>query len=160
MDVTLVTAAWEGIKFAKDALKAALDYKIEIEVRQKIVAALEKLGSTQDDLFTVRENLFRLQEENEKLRQQLKARDEWETQKAGYRLEETAGGAVVYSSTDKEVPKHYACPSCYTKETIQILQDRGVVSGIFDCSGCKAGYYVKARKPITVERFPKEPRGF
>jgi len=68
MDVALVTAAWEGIKFAKDALKAALGYKIEIEVRQKIVAALEKLGSTQDDLFTVRENLFRLQEENEKLR--------------------------------------------------------------------------------------------
>ncbi|MGH7773745.1 MAG: hypothetical protein ACREQA_16085 [Candidatus Binatia bacterium] len=108
----------------------------------------------------MRENLFRLQEENEKLRQQLKAHEDWEAQKACYKLEETAGGAVVYASTQRDVPKHYACPSCYTKATVQILQDRGVVSGVFDCPGCKAMYYVKARQSIKVERFPKEPRGF
>lgn len=160
MDVSLVTAAWDGIKFAKDALKTALDYKIEIEGREKILAALEKLGSTQDDLFAVRENLFRLQEENEKLRQQLKTSEDWEAQRACYKLEDTAGGAVVYACTRQDVPKHYVCPSCYAKETLQILQDRGVASGIFDCPGCKAGYYVKPRKAVTVERFRKPPRGF
>jgi len=160
MDVSLVTAAWEGIKFAKDALRAALDYKIEVEAKDKIIAALDKLGSTQDDLFSVRENLFRLQEENERLRQQLKERDDWEAQKACYKLEETSGGAVVYASTQKDVAKHYACPSCYTKDTVQILQDRGVVSGIFDCPGCKATYYIKPRQHFKTERFPREPRRF
>lgn len=49
---------------------------------------------------------------------------------SNYELVETEGGAVVYKS--KTNPIHFACPSCFNKE-IHILQDRRVVSGVYDC---------------------------
>lgn len=147
MDITLITGAYNGLKFAKDALTVALGYKIENETRTQISAALDKLGSAQDTLFELREELFRLQSENEQLRQQIKARDEWEVQKSRYQLEETTGGAVVYAFTG--TPKHYACPSCFSKSTVQILQDRRVMGGVFDCPGCKTAYPIKPRESLS-----------
>lgn len=149
MDVALITAAYTGLKFAKDSLQTALGYKIESDTRAQITAALEKLGSAQDTLFELREELFRLQSENDRLRQEIKSREEWEVQKAQYQLSETPGGAVVYLYTGS--PKHYACPSCFAKATIQILQDRRVAGGVFDCPSCKAVYPVKTRQRLSIE---------
>ena len=146
MDVTLITGAYNGLKFAKDALTTALNYKIENETRAQISAALEKLGSAQDTLFELREELFRLQSDNDQLRQQIKSSDEWEARKSEYQLQQTSGGAVVYAFTG--TPKHYACPSCFAKSTIQILQDRRVMSGNFDCPSCKATYPVNPRQHV------------
>ena len=35
------------------------------------------------------------------------------------------------------VPQHYACPHCFVKDTIQILQYQRIESGYFKCPGCK-----------------------
>ncbi len=136
-----IGAAYAGLKFAKDSLQVALGYKIEIETRTQIPTALEKLGATQDSLFELREELFRLQSDNDRLRQDIAARDEWNAVKAQYRLSETAGGAVVYESSGP--PKHYACPACFSRQAVQILQDRRVMSGGFDCPSCKTIYPVR-----------------
>ena len=68
MDIALVGAAYNGLKFAKDALKLSLDMKVESESRIQVHAAMEKLGGVQDSLFELREQLFSLQHENESLR--------------------------------------------------------------------------------------------
>jgi hypothetical protein len=146
MDVALITGAYNGLKFAKDALNAALTCKIENETRRQISAALDKLGSAQHALFELRKDLFRLQSENEQLRQQVKARDEWEIQRSRYQLAETAGGAIVYLFT--ETPRHYACPSCFSRSTVQILQDRRVMAGVFDCPGCRTVYPINPRENL------------
>src|SRR6266849_5835849 len=105
-----------------------------------ITAAINCIRFIKDTLYDLREELFRLQSENQDLRQQLKAQKDWQTQKSQYQLEKTAGGAMVYAFTG--TPQHYACPSCFAKEVIQILQDRRVMAGVFDCPGCKADYPV------------------
>jgi hypothetical protein len=148
MDIAAVGAAYTGLKFAKDALQAALGYTVEIETRTRITAALEKLGATQDSLFELREELFRLQSENDRLRQEVAARDEWNAAKAQYRLSEMAGGAVVYESSGP--PKHYACPACFASHAVQILQDRRVIGGVFDCPSCKTVYPVNPRQSISI----------
>lgn len=140
MDIALIGTIVGGLKSAKEGLQAVMAYKIESEARTRIADALEKLGSAQDNLFELREELFRLQTENDGLRRELKDHEGWEALAIKYRLQETAGGAVVYEFT--EAPKHYACPSCFTKRTIQILQDRRVMSGDFGCPGCKATFPV------------------
>ena len=48
----------------------------------------------------------------EKLRSDLKAREDWEALKAQYPIARTVGGAIVRQSTVE--PKHFACPSCGT----------------------------------------------
>jgi len=148
MDISAVGAAYTGLKFAKDALQVALSYKIENETRTQISAALDKLGAAQDSLFELREELLRLQGENDRLRQALKAQQDWEATKARYQLEATSGGAVVYGSLDS--PKHFACPSCFAKAEIQILQDRRVAAGVFDCPSCRAVFPVKQRRSASI----------
>jgi hypothetical protein len=148
MDIASIGAAYTGLKFAKDALQTALGLKIEAETRAKITASLEKLGEAQDTLFALREELFRLQSENDHLRQDIAARDEWNAVKTQYRLSEIAGGAVVYESSGP--PKHYACPACFASRTVQILQNRRVASGNFECPGCKTAYAVNPRQSLPI----------
>lgn len=62
-----------------------------------------------------------------------------------YELITTEGGAVVYKS--KTEPAHFACPNCY-KDEISILQDRRVVSGIFDCPRCKNTFPIKPAQKV------------
>jgi hypothetical protein len=144
MDIALIAGAYSGLKFAKDALQVALGYKIETETRTQISLALEKLSTAQDTLFELREELFRLQSENEQLRGELKAQQDWQVEKAKYQLQQTVGGAVVYAYSG--TPKHFACPSCFTTGAIQILQDRRVISGAFEMPGCKTLYPVHSRQ--------------
>jgi hypothetical protein len=155
MDTALVTAAITGIRFIKDSLEVALGYKIENESSVKINEALKQVGAIQETLFDLREELFRLQSENQELQRQLKAKEEWETQKSQYSLEETAGSGIVYAFLG--TPKHYACPSCFTKATIQILQDRNTMGGHFDCPSCKAQYRIKPSQKIE-QQFAIRPR--
>ena len=141
MDITLIPAAYNTLKFVKDALEVALGYKIENESREQINAALKQVGTIQDTLFHIREELFQLQTENERLRQQLEAKEKWESLKSQYQLQETAGGAVAYGFTG--TPKHYACPSCFHKANIQVLQDQRDMNGSFQCPGCKTDFLIK-----------------
>ena len=141
MDLAAIGAAYTGLKFAKDTLQVVLASKVDAETRTKIADALERLGTTQDTLFEVREELFRLQSENERLRNDLKARDDWESRKAQYPITPTAGGAIVRVSTGEQ--RHFVCPSCFeTYHEPQPLQDRRVAAGLFDCPRCKTAYPV------------------
>ena len=142
VDIDSIAAAYNSLKFAKDALKVSLKYKIEIEAREKVLAALEKLGDLQDTIFELQRDRAEQQTEIERLHDELNKRNDWEATKVKYDLEQTVGGAVVYTFTG--LPKHYACPSCFSKNIIQILQDQRNAGGTFGCPGCKAAFPVKS----------------
>ena len=154
MDYSLITTAVAAVKGAHDILRAALNLRIETEVSLKISDALGKLDSVQEALFQAREELFRLQTETADLRGQIKKHDDWESVKSRYRLVETIRGARVYQSTDAS-PLHHACPRCFTKQEIQILQDN--VMDTYDrseCPACGQHYAIKPerqRNPVRVE---------
>jgi len=86
MDMSTVTGAYTGLKFAKDVFQVLLRSKVALETRAEIDTAMEKLGAAQHTMFEMRDELSRLQHQNDNLREQLKARDDWEAQKAKYRL--------------------------------------------------------------------------
>jgi cell division septum initiation protein DivIVA len=109
----------------------------------------------------VREALHRLQsentalrQENAQLRQQLKTTEDWEHQQAQYQREQTEGGAVVYVFTG--TPKHYVCPSCFSQQALQFLQEQPVASGTFACPGCRASYPIKPAA-IPAKRVSRKP---
>ena len=144
MDLASIGAAYTGLKFAKDALQVVLASKVEAETRTKVADALERLGAAQDTLFDLREELFRLQSENERLRNEVKARDDWESLKADFPMTSTPGGAVVRVSAQE--PKYFFCPTCFvTHHEPHPLQNRRVASGVWDCPRCKTPYPVGAQ---------------
>ncbi len=125
MDISTISAAAAGLKFAKDTVSGLLDAKIDIDTRTKVTEVLTKLGDAQDTLFGLRENLFELQTENAKLKQQIADADDWRKRIAPYAVTQTTGGAVVCRNAGGDgVPEHFACPVCANKREIQILQDK------------------------------------
>jgi len=143
MDATVITAAVTGLRFAYDSLKTLAGMKVDTEVLNRILAAQEKVGAVQDALYDMRDELFRLQTENEALKREKTAADAWNTRAAKYELTQTQGGAIVYKFSG--APLHYACPSCWNQHRVEPLQDNRTLSGKYRCTSCKAEYPVDPR---------------
>lgn len=138
--------ALSGFKAAREMLTAVVDGKNEIATMDRVLSAIRKLGEAQDIMYELREELLRKQEEVAALKGQLDEREKWEQEAAKYYLVKAEGGATVWESS---VPLyHYACPACYAKQRISILQDRRTHDGSYACpdSECKASYLVKPQK--------------
>lgn len=144
MDISAVTGAYQGLKAAKDILGVVFDAKVDAEAKPKILEAMEKLGRAQDTLFELREELFKLQELNNSLKEELATAKGWQARADQYQLTGTPGGGVVYEF--KGTPKHFACPSCFNKKEVHILQDNRTFSGKYRCTGCTSEYPIQPQK--------------
>ena len=148
MDPVSISAAYTGLKAAKDMLQALATAKIDVASLGKINDALAKLGQAQDALFEMREELFALQQANQEVTQKLAEKEEWQIKLANYALVITPGGATVYASSGD--PAHYICPGCLNKRELQILQDSRSSSGRFSCPGCKEQFPVSTRRDANI----------
>jgi hypothetical protein len=142
--------AISGLKAAREMLTAVVDGKNEIATMDRVLEAIRKLGDAQDNLYELREELLSKQEEVAELKQQLADRGRWEKEAARYHLVKTEGGATVWESP--EPVHHHACPACFAKHSLSILQDRRTFDGSFTCPepSCKATFLIKAPRPTTA----------
>ncbi|HWI80714.1 hypothetical protein [Ramlibacter sp.] len=147
MDISAITGAYQGLNAAKEILGVVFDAKVDAEAKPKILEAMEKLGKAQDTLFELREELFNLQDANKNLKEELAEAKGWQTRADQYELAQAAGSAVVFKF--KGEPAHFACPSCFNKKEIHILQDNRTLSGKYRCTGCGAEYPIKPHKPMA-----------
>ncbi len=122
---------------------------IELNEIQRLIIGLQ---SEQADLHEtnvkLREELFEVKTENNRLSVEIAQNDAWKDQIDKYELITTEGGATVYQY--KSDPVHYACPSCMSKREIQILQNQRTYTGRFICPGCSVAFPVN-----VVQKRPK-----
>ena len=149
MDIATISGAYEGLKLGKELLRSVYNSKVEADAKEKIDQVLHQLGEAQDALFSMREELFRLQEENQNLRKAADSEERWADKFASYALAQTSGGAIVYQYSGE--PAHYACPACIEKRTIQILQDNRTASGKFRCVSCSAEYPINQSQRVNFK---------
>jgi hypothetical protein len=147
MDISAISAAITSGKALKDIIHSVASLAIDSAITDRINEAQHQVSNLLGALLETQAELFKLQDENQKLRGELKSKQDWEKAKANYQLQKTLGGAVVYGSISN-TPLHYACPQCMEKHEIQILQDRRVMSGSFECPGCKSLYPVSPEAPV------------
>lgn len=153
MDITQVQVAISAMGAVRDLLKVGIDAKVDARAAGQVIEAMAKLGDATDALYSMREELFRLQSENAELTRQLAESIEWKEKLSGYELTTTAGGAVVFKS--KTDPEHYVCPSCTNHKRLEILQDQRSFSGQYRCpaKSCGAEFPVKPSQSMgAVER--------
>ncbi|RVT47436.1 hypothetical protein [Rubrivivax albus] len=150
MDAISLAGAYQGIKAAKEILSGLFEQKVDSEARPKILEAQAKLGDVQDALFVLREKLSELQQERDELRSQLVDIQAWKAREQQYSLSSTVGGAVVYQFIGS--PDHFACPSCFNRREVHILQDNHNMSGTFRCPGCQENFPVKQSRKIPSGR--------
>jgi len=147
MDMATISAAYTGLKTAKNIFTDLTNLKIETETLDKINDAVKKVGDAQDALFSLREELFRLQEENNSLKQQVSDAETWNKKLDDYTLTKTNGGAVVYKFNGE--PLHYLCPSCVAKHELHFLQDdSSQYSGLSECPNCNTRYSIEVDKDM------------
>jgi hypothetical protein len=139
------SAALTAVSFVKDALQVAVGYKIESESNARVIEAQAQLDGVREKLLEAWDTTTRLVTENEDLRRQIRAHDDWEARLANYPLVETVGAAIVHEFTG--TPRHYACPACVSKlREIQPLQGLRA-AGLFICPGCKNQYRIGSPPP-------------
>ncbi len=153
MEMTSITAAYNGLKIAKNIFTDLNDLKIETATLDKINEAVKKVAEAQDALFILREELFKLQDENNSLKRELDDIETWDNKISQYTLTKTNGGSVVYKYNSE--PLHYACPSCATKQELQFLQEEGGYSGASICpnSNCNGRYQIEPDKDMSPLNF-------
>lgn len=116
--------------------------------------AQEKVIDLREAVLNVKDELIQSREDNQRLRAQLAEKEGWEERAAQYVLTRTQGGAVVYA---REAPlSHYACPSCFEKRQVQILQDQRTATGTFKCPGCDKPFPVNPVERSEQINFPSE----
>lgn len=71
--------------------------------------------------------LLELQGENDNLRRQLAAHDEWSSKAAKFEQRQIALGVVAYKLVRPDAGEldHWACPGCFQNKKISILQTNG-----------------------------------
>lgn len=157
MDVPSIGAAIASVKALKDILQSAATLTIDSAIVDRINEARHRVADALSALLDAQEERIRLLNENQELLGQIRSHEDWEKKKAGYQLQQTAGGAVVYASVATS-PTHYACPSCIERHEIQILQDIGGSS--FECPGCKVYYSIKPMRTRIKVESNFDPRDF
>ena len=145
VELAAAKLAYDAIKSSKEMLGGLFDSRVDAEARPKVQAALDKLGDAQNAMFALRDELFRLQTENHKLATELASIEEWRSKATQYELAKSIGGAVVYRYLAE--PTHFACPSCYERKQIHILQDIQSF-GTYACPSCKAHFQVGTIGPV------------
>jgi len=135
-----IAGGFASLKAVKDLLKGAYDAKVDADVKAKVYEAMERLGSALDTMQDLRAANYELLEANNALKQQIADARVWADKIAPYKLTKTAGGAVVYKFDGE--PSHYACPSCFNKRELHILQDNRTFRGLYRCTGCEETFPV------------------
>jgi hypothetical protein len=159
MDIPSIAAAISSGKALKDIIQGLIGLKVDTEVLYRINEAQTQVSNLLSALLETQGDLFTLLNETQDLRRQIQIQEAWDKRKACYRITETHGGAVVYESVAYDYenePKHYACPRCIEKRTVQILQVMGDRdSGLFECPDCKKTYRINPHPPRPD--LPKTP---
>lgn len=139
-----IAAAVGSLKAARELLKLGIDAKADAQAKDRVIEVLDKLGKAQDSLYDLREELFRLQSENERLTLEAAERDRFEDRLRQYSLWQGERGAVVYKFNGE--PNHYACPACVNQKRIEVLQKAANES--HQCPSCKTWFRINPTTPF------------
>ena len=144
-----IAPALTGLKYLRDFTKWVGDMRADAEVLSRTNDAMRAVGEVQDKLQELREENFRLVDENRTLTEKLREVEDWQGRRAGYQLFLAAGGGMVLRSAGP--PVHYACPACAeARRQLHVLQDLGSWAGTYRCPACQVEYPVDRQRVPTI----------
>ena len=115
------------VSFARQAESKGLDSQYAAELNGKIADMQFALIDAQSDALASQEAQSKQSARIKELEQTISGFDDWEAERARYRLVNASGnrGAFVYLLREEiaeDEPLHYICPKCYGGKIKSILQ--------------------------------------
>lgn len=135
MDIASISTAYTAIKAIKELGGTLLNAKIDAEAKQRVSDFVEKLGNVQDALFYIREELIKVQDENQNLKSKIKNLEEKLRIKDKLIYEKS-----YYWLDDNGVKSGPFCQRCYDVNS-NLVHLQGGNNDAWHCSECKASFY-------------------
>jgi hypothetical protein len=144
-----------AFKTAFDMAKALKDIHNATE-RDRVVLDLQR------EILSAQEHQFELIRRVHELEEKVARSDGWNAEKQRYQLTDYGGNTYAYELKATEAkgdPIHRACPTCFQKGQVSILQfsHRESNQDWYDCPECEShrGYGMALRRDINSERDPE-----
>ena len=122
-----ILAGISATKSTIDLFKSIKGISDAVKLNNVILEAQQNISTIQQSLLEAQATIHTISEENSNLKAQLIDSSNWEDQKKRYKLGKLTAGVLVYdyiqSSNSDSTPAHKACPNCYYKKSISILQE-------------------------------------
>ena len=135
------TAVLTLIGTATGLIKTVADLTTESKVREKTVELNSVIIGIQSGLITMQKESFELQQENERLKNEIASFNNWETIKSYYVLMRTSDGNIVYTPSERHPqpkPERYICANCFNDHRESIYVKVPPYGGaMHQCPKCK-----------------------
>jgi BMFP domain-containing protein YqiC len=135
MDIASISSAYTAIKTIKEIGNTLLNAKIDSEAKHRVSEFVEKLGSVQDALFYIREELIKVQDENQNLKAKIKNLEDKLQIKEKLTYEKS-----YYWLDDKGLRSGPFCQRCYDVSG-NLVHLQGGKNDVWQCYECKAPFY-------------------
>jgi hypothetical protein len=153
IDIGSIAGGLASLKAAKDIAESLVNLRDTAKFQGAVVELQGKILSAQSDQFSLLERVRELEAKIEIL-------EAWELEKNRYRLKDYGGGTFAFELIPEKAngePIHRACPNCFQKGQLSILQYKFRTAHQQDrymCPGCKTEFdfgpwQPRQRQPVT-----------
>jgi len=122
--------------------KRLADTREEVKVNEVAIQLQGVVLDLQTEMMMIQSDYQNVLRSHEDLEKKLVAQENWEKERARYRLERVGEGVFVYALNPGQAegePHHWLCTRCYDNKQKSILQRYGV--GEYRCPVCKTSVY-------------------
>jgi hypothetical protein len=142
MDITTITTAYTALKSIKEIGGGLLQAKIDSDSKKKVNEVLDKLGTVQDTLFYIREELLKLQDDKQALKKTISELEEKLSIKSKLVYEKPS-----YWMQENDSRIGPFCQRCYDAEQ-KLIRLQGGKNDSWKCMQCNSKYHgPKYRSP-------------
>jgi hypothetical protein len=150
---------FSAVKMSASALKTALNLHHQVEIDLKASDLLEKIDGLRMTVFDVYEKNLELVKEKTELEKKVMDNEQWEKEKAKYKLAELETGLFVFAyqkSQENTDPMHYLCKKCMNDNKKSILDFHEMSNGSINyyCQNCNNTLSTRAKRQNTITGYP------
>lgn len=144
-----IAAGVTAIARTKDLLEAVKSITDQAKRDVALFEIRDQIGILQDCLAGAREKIDSLSEEKRDLKKQLAEIDEWNAEKSKYQLTKIRDGLFLPSYTPSDgdpTPAHWACPNCFSRKHVSILQEIHSRTSDYSCPAKECGFVMSPKE--------------
>jgi hypothetical protein len=161
VDMSAIAGALSALKGANDIAQAMIGLRDAAAFQSKLIEFQAKIIEANNKSFAAQDERFALLRQISDLESEVAALKAERSKLQRYELKDFGGSTFAYQLKEAEAdgePIHRACPNCYGKGNISILQfDFRTSAGQdrYECHSCNSKLEFGVRQQVAVNR----PRG-
>jgi formate dehydrogenase maturation protein FdhE len=149
------SAAVSGLKAAYDMARGVQALAKDVDLKLATIDLMASIVSAQQSALQAVEAQAEMQKRVAELEAKLAVRDEWDAQRARYKLTTFPTGVMVYVLDPEQAadePDHKLCPTCFHDGRKSILQVTAKHSGgeIVECQTCQKKLKLSPFPPVQI----------